>query len=338
MNTPTLPGIPTEEELVLNLFVGNSQWVGQFDALEVFRSRSGPSGPWESLTDDDWSPARIPKTAPDLVDIDATGPSVTIVGKTLNIRVQEDVDVPITFTGTDPLFYNQAATQIVAQGLGLLTAYVVAGTLVIETVKVGGAAILRVVGGDAAAILGLPYTEPGSLAFGREARISLALNKEAYSFTDQNGSADYYYRTRFYNSAEGTFSDFSEAFNAQAVSGVTVDSTVIAYTAIVDTQGKVSSNLPVLLHSKNRGARVEGVTAIGGDVQQYTDDDGRVQFTLVRGQQYTVAIGGTDIVRDFTAPIDPTILSFDMFDVNYSSDDAFNVQKPNITFAARRSI
>ena len=203
--------IQTEEQLVLNLFVGNSEWQDRFDSLEIWRSRTGVAGPYENLTANDWSSARLPLGAADAPGVPVTGPSVVIVGKSLKLRVNEDDDVVVTFTGGGSLTFAQAATQIVAQGLGLLRAYVVGSVLAIETVKVGGAAILRVVGGEAAPTLGFSTTEPTNLAFGHEARIRLVADKEAYSFTDFNGDTEFYYKTRFFNGLDGTFSGGQES-------------------------------------------------------------------------------------------------------------------------------
>lgn len=330
--------LATEEELVLSLVVSDDQWASRFDSIEVFRSRLGTAGPWELLTGADWASARLPQGAADAPSAPATGPSVVLVGKVLNLRVQEDVDIDVTFTGSNPLTFAQAATQIATQSNGLLRAYVVGAVLVVETVKVGSAAILRVVGGDAAPRLKLPTIEPDCVAFGLEPRIRLVPDKVTYTFTDRNGSEDYYYRTRFFNSLESTFSGFGEAFSGANTAGLSSAATVIGYVVVADSQGKTRDGLPILIHAKNRGARVEGVTVIGDDLTVVTDLDGRAEFSLIRGQKYTVALGGTDVVRDFTAPTDEAIISFDMFDPAYSSDDAFNVQRPNITFAARRSL
>ncbi len=330
--------IVTEEELQLDLSVTESGWATLFDSLEVWRSRTGSAGPFENLTSTGATPARFPDGASDAPVAPATGPSVVLDGKVLNLRVNEDTDVEVTFAGSDPMTFADAATQIAAQSGGLLTSYVVGSVLVIQTVATGGNAIVRVVGGEAAGSLGLPTTEPDCLSFGREPRILLESGVSSYLFVDHNGSPDYFYRTRYYSSISGNAGEFSDSFEGSlSLSGVDPGDTVLATVDLVDGRGVVSANTPVLLHLKNRGTRVNGKTVLGGDLEVLTDEDGHAEFALVRGQQFTVAIGGTDIVRDFTAPVSTLIDTFDMLDPDYSSDDAFTVQKPDLRYAVRRS-
>jgi len=330
--------IVTEQELQLNLVVVEAAWTALFDRLEIWRSRDGISGPYENLTDTAATVARLPNGAADAPVVPVTGPSVVLSGKELLLRVNEDTDLVVTFTGVDPLTFADAATQIAAQSTGLLTAYVVGSVLVIETVLTGGNAVIRVQGGDGAALLGLLATEPDSLAFGREPRIPLVLGTVTYSFTDHNGTPEYYYRTRYYSSVSTNNGAFSDPFTGTSLAGLDTTYTVLATVDLVDSRGIVLANTPVLLHPKNKGARINGKSVMGGDFEVLTDEDGHASFVLVRGQQYTVAIGGTDVVRDFTAPTDSAVETFDMLDSTYSADDAFTVQQPDLRFAVRRSL
>lgn len=330
--------LATMEDLQLSLFVEGPQWEGLFDSLEVFRSRVSAAGPYEPLTGPKWMGARIPANAPDAPRAPATGPSVTIVGTTLSLRVDESTDLSIVFTGVDPLTYAQCAAQITAQGVQLVTSYVVGNLLVLETTQPGNGAILRVVGGDAAAILGLATVEPGSVAFGLDARIPLAHEQQIYPFVDHNGDPSFFYKTRFFSSSLNTFSPFSPPFTVTAVAGLDESSTIRATIDLVDSKGVALANRSILLHPKNRGTRIEGKVVIDSDTEVQTDESGHAEFMLVRGQSFTVAIAGTDIVRDFTAPIDPTLNTFDMLDPSISSDDNFTVQHPSIDYAVRRSL
>jgi hypothetical protein len=329
--------VVTEQELQLDIVVTSAQWEGLFDSLEVWRSRDGIGGPYENLTSSGWSTARLPDGSADAPASPATGPSANLVGLSLEVRVNEDVDIVVTFTGTNPLSYGQAASQTTSQGQGILRAYVVSGRLVLETVAVGGAAIIRLTGGEAAPLLELPTTEPGSLCFGREARVSLTSGTNGYVFTDHNGSPDYYYRTRFYNTSSGSAGQFGTPFTGAFITGLDNDRLVRGTVDLVDAQGRVLENRLVLLHPRLNGTRVDGKTMVDGKSQVLTDANGHAEFILVRGQPFTVAISGTDIVRDFTAPTDAAVGTFDMLDPSFSSDDAFSVQQPTIDFAVRRS-
>jgi hypothetical protein len=59
---------------------------------------------------------------------------------------------------------------------------------------------------------------------------------------------------------------------------------------------------------------------------------------LVRGTKITVAIAGTDIVRDIDVPTDAAVSSFNLLDPTKGTNDAFKVQVPVFEYAARRSL
>jgi len=325
-------------ELQLDLNVRGPQWEGIFDSLEVWRSRDKDTGPYEALTSDTWARARIPRGSPEAPITPVSGPSANVNGLELLLRVNEETDITVTFATANPLTYGQAAGEITAQGQGLVRSYVVGNILVVETLEVGNGALLRVVGGDAAPLLGLPTAEPLSFAFGREARSQLVVGKETYPFVDKHGDESYFYKTRFYNARTNTAGAFGLPFNSKSAASLSASSLVVATVDLVDSRGVALANRAVLLRPQFRGVPVDGKTVVDGDIQRLTDSDGHVEFVLVRGQVFTVAIAGTDVVRDFTAPTDASVTSFNMLDPSLSSDDVFNVQKPDLRFAARRSI
>jgi hypothetical protein len=330
--------IATREDLQLGLFVDGAAWVNLFDSIEIWRSRETAQGPYVPLTGNGWEPATLPKGAPPAPSSPATGPLVTLVGLQLLLLVNEETAITITFTGSNPLTYAQVASQIIAQGLQLVTAYVVSNLLVIQTIQPGAIAILRVTGGDAAGVLGFSTIEPASVAFGLDARIPLQAGVTGYTFTDHNGSPHYFYKTRYYNQLTQTVSDFSIPFSGALVSSLASSDLVRATIDLVDSSGVALPNRAILLHPNFRGARVEGYTMVDNEVRALTDSNGHVEFQLVRGQSFTVAISGTDIVRDFITPTDPTIITFDMLDPCLSKNDAFNVAVPNLDYAVRRHL
>jgi hypothetical protein len=330
--------VATEEDLQLDLYVDGPQWEGIFDSLEVWRSRTGAQGPYEALTGPTWMTPRLPAGAPDAPALAQTGPSLNISGSTLSLLVDEETSISVTFTGTNPLTMAQCATQIIAQGLRMVRAYVINNLLVIESAQPGNIATLRVVGGNAAPMLGLPTTEPASVAFGKDARIPLVHGVDRYHFTDYNGDPDYFYKTRFFNGLTNTYSDFSLPFSGKYISALSPTSIIRGTIDLVDSKGIALCNRAILLSPKSQGSLVEGRVMVDSDTQEYTDANGHLEFTLIRGQNYTVAIAGTDIVRDFTAPTDTSIDTFNMLDPALSSNDVFTVQQPNIDYMVRRSL
>lgn len=334
----TAGSIATQQAVPLDLFVEEATWTGLFDRLEVWRSRETAAGPFEPLTDDAWMPARLPASA--LGDVSsATGPSVNLTGLELDLKVNELVDLAVTFSGSDPLTSAAAAAQITAASLGLVRAFVTsAGVLVLETAGAGLPAILRVVGGDAAPLLGLATEEPLSVNFGRDARITLLPGQERYPFLDPNGSAAYFYKTRLFNASTHETSDFSPAFQAPAIARLTASALVRGTLDLVDAEGNPVANRSVLVYLRFHGAQIQNRAVVGSPTRKWTDVNGHVEFMLTRGLAITVSIAGTDLSRDISVPTDPAIDSFDLLDASVGTDDLFVVQRPNIPFAARRSL
>ena len=119
----TFDEVDAEIELVqLSILTRSEDWSGVFNQIELWRSKTTPSGPYEELTGDTWRPARVPRTAEEPASVAPTGPSVYIEGLGLNVRVDDEEDFVITFAGPDPVTYADAAAQVIAQGAGRITA------------------------------------------------------------------------------------------------------------------------------------------------------------------------------------------------------------------------
>jgi hypothetical protein len=334
-SSPLVPG--TTEVIVLSLFAKTSSWVGLFDRIEVWRSRDTSEGPYEELTAETWAPAQIPKDGG--LSSSGTGPKVNIVDKTLQLLVGERSLISVVFTGVDPLNTSDAATQIQAASRGLLTAFVDAtGRLVIQTVGPGASASLRIVGGEAAPLLRLPTQLPDSLSFGRDPRIRLLLQEEAYSFSDGQGLSRYFYKARYRNSFTDTVSEFTPAFSGDAAVGVAMGNLIRGTLDLVDSTGAPLRNREVRIKNEFNGTLVQDATVAGTALSKFTDTNGHAEFLLVRGMSITVAIAGTSLVRDVVVPTDPALDSFSLLDPNIGSNDVFKVQVPHLDFAVRRTL
>lgn len=331
---------PSTEIVQLQILVKREDYEDLFDQIEVWRSRDSIRGPYEELTADKWRTARIPKLTGDRPSSPVTGRYVTIVGLTLQLKVGETDDLVITFTGVDPLTFAEAAAQITSQGLTKVAAYVDEdGLLVVETTEPGTGAVLRIVGGDAAPLLGLPTEEPDSLAFGRDARIPIKLGTESYLFTDVRGSDAYFYKTRFRNRLSLGVSEFSQPFSLGQAIGISSANIVCGTLDLVDTNGKPLVNREVTVFNRYQGDLVEGKFIAGFGENKLTDASGHVEFTLVRGAHMTVSISGTDIARNIVVPTDSDVTIFGLLDSDISTqDDGFVVQVPDIVYAERRSL
>lgn len=327
---------PGETELMeLTLFAGESDWLNLYDRIQVWRSTLTKEGPYEELTASSATTARFPEDAPDVSASPPTGASVPIVGDTLELLVNETWEVTITFTGVAAITLSEAATQVVAQGQGLLNSYVTDdGEFVIETVKVGAGASLSVQGGDAAGPLGLSSLP---LVYGKSARPALVPGTEEYNFQDPRGSVDYYYRLRLYNSIDGNQSAFSDPAQGSRIVALTPSNLVLGYVELLRSDGKPDPSVEVAIFPVV-GGLIDGKVVTGGRLSKLTDENGRAEFTLVRGQEVDVVVVGTDIVRRVLPPEDADTDTFNMFDASYGTqEDYFKVRVPNIVFAERRS-
>lgn len=329
-----------EEELVqLQIVVKREDFEGLFDQIEVWRSRSSINGPYEELTAASWKMARIPKLAGDEPSTPVVGPSVVVAGTTLQLKVNERDDLVIIFTGVNPITTQNAAAQITSGGLTRVRSYVDEdGILVVETTEPGTGALLRIVGGDAAPLLGLPLDEPESFAFGRDPRIPLKLDVYEYTFTDIRGSADYYYKTRFRNRLSDAVSEFSQPYSIGQALGISSANVVCGYLDLVGLNGRPLANRTVSVYNGFRYDLVENKLVAASQENQVTDHNGHVEFTLVRGTTVKVAIGGTDIVRDITVPTDESVKLFNLLDPSIGTDDVFVVQVPQVEYAYKRSL
>jgi hypothetical protein len=252
--------------------------------------------------------------------------------------VNERVDISVTFSGVDPLPLATIAEQITFLGTSSVTAYVNSnGKLVFQTRPVGGSASLRIVGGDAAGVLGLPTAEPDSLAFGYDPRIVLVPGVSTYSFQDYYSDASYFYKVRFSHSLTGIKSDFSEPISATQVSGIDPTQIVLGFVRLARHDGRPSANQEVTVYSTFLSQSIQGYNVLGGPQRFSTDATGYVEFPLIRGLTVDVSITGTAYIRRVTAPADFSILRFNVLDPQYGKDDSFAVQRAEIPYAERKT-
>lgn len=335
----TPPTAATRERFQFDFFIDGASWQGSFDKVEVWRSRWTAGGPYEALHGDTWAPAQLPPgplaTPPSPAQ---AGPSQVLVGKAVSFLVDELTSVTVTFTGTDPTTFETAATQIAAQGGGLLAAFVLDGVLYVQTVEAGLKSILRCTGGDAAPLLGLGTQEPDSLAFGQDARITLVQGQEDYGFVDPNGDPRYFYRARFFNSTTRTVGQYSAPFQGPGLKGLSTASLCRGYVKLVDMTGAPAAGQEVLVFNQFNGTQLEGASVVGGNQTLLTDSSGCAEILLARGAQVTVSIGGTPIARDVTIPTDSTIESVNLLASATSTNDLYTVQVPDIPYAVRQSL
>lgn len=337
MSQPTVAG----QVLELTLQAAQGTWVGKFDQLEVWRSTSGAAGPYTELTAVSW---QVPTFPSDLYEAVApspalSGPLAAVGGLALDIISDEMVDLSMIFDGSGLVSLGDIATEIGEKSNQVLTAFVwTDGRLVVRGKEPGSAAILRVAGGDAAPLLGLATEPPDSVAYGRDARISLIANVDSYSFTDAHGDPSYFYKTRYRQASTGKVSNFSSAFSACLPASSPSSALILGTLDLVDAQGRPVQNREVAISVKFGGSVVGSAAVIPRDISKLTDSRGHVEFQLLRGLLVSVAVAGTQLVRDVTVPTDPSLHTFNLLDPAVGSNDVFTVQVPDIDYAVRRHL
>lgn len=307
----------------LDIRVPAADWLGTFDTLELWRSKLTEDGPFEEITAADYAPARLTSGV--------IGSLVNAAGLRLDLQAG-DAALTHTFTGVNPLALSNVRDQL--DGLGaLLQCTEEAGKLTLSTVQTGLAASLQVGGGSAAAVLRLAGL---AVAEGRDPRLSLVEGVEVYSFLDPHGDEDFTYKARFRARLTGVQSALSAPIT-RAI-GVSPTQIIRGFVRLADVAGRPLLGHAVLIHNNFTGAVIDQFTMAGGSQSRLTDKDGYVEFRLVRGLKITVAITGTNLVRDLVVPADPAITTFNLLDPALGKDDLFQVQVPQLDVAARRSI
>lgn len=335
MTATAIPSI-VGQVIQLQLQANTEDWLGLFDRLELWHSYDGEY--FQEVTAPTWRGARVPRDGGDLPLSPPSGDRVNLVGETLSLFLNEQTQVDVTFTGSNPLSYAQAATQVNA-ATPLVTAWVDEdGRFVVQSVQAGSIAILRVLPTTASSLLGLPTTEPGWFNYGLDARIQLIEDVNFYPVTQHHCHTASAFKTRFSNSFNNTTSEFSTPFYVEDLPIIDTSLTITGFLDLVDLRGRPVYNREVAITTKFMGTVLGGSMVTPTDQRLLTDRNGHVEVTLIRGMSIVVSIAGTNITRDITVPSDPLISSFNLLDPAVGSDDVFNVQVPDVDFAVRRTL
>lgn len=333
MSTTILSVLDTQA-ITLSFLIPEEDFLAQYTHLEVWRSEGGEGGPYLPMFDITWLPARLPGDAGP--EGNTTGGNLNIVGKKLEFEVNDTLLFSHVLTGTDPLTKQECADQLQAAFPAYVDAYVDAtGQFVLETVGIGHLAALKVLAGDAAALLNLPVDE---LARGKDVRVALLPGVESYSFTDPYGKPEYYYKTRLYNELDRSVTEFSNPITGKVRTAVMPERIAIGYVQLVGLDGRALQHQEVQVHSSFSSTILDGYTVTGGTQRTLTNENGYAEFVLLRGTKIDVALPGTALVQQVTVPTDAAVTKFNLFDPAYGNNDAFAVQRVDFPYAERRTL
>lgn len=298
-----------------------------YDVIQVQRSTTAPPADTpEDLTDDAAAVASL---------VGSLEGTFALNGKTLSFKVN-GTQVDVTFTSPDPVALPDVVDEINA---ALTTATLAAtasddgsGKLQIETDDAGTQYTLEMISSTALSVLGFTA---GDKANGLAAHVDLVVATESYEFDDGSGLASYYYRTRFLNTANGTFSAWSDYIQGTTSAALDAADLIVGKVKLADLDGTALAGRRITIVNVYNPTVVSGYGIFGSNIALETDGVGSAEATLVKGSTVDVIFHGTSIIRRITVP--DTGTEFDLLDDSLVVGDSFQIQKPDVPYAPRRS-
>lgn len=244
--------------------------------------------------------------------------------------------IDVTFTSPDPVALPDVIDEINAAltlaGLGALAQSDVGGNLQLVTVGAGTQFTLEIIGGSAAAILGFAV---GEKANGQAAHIILESDKTDYDFSDGSGLVSYYYRSRFLNTSNGTYSAWTDWIQGTTSAAVDATLLIIGKVKLAGLDGTALYDKRIRIVNVFSPMVADGYGIFGKAVDLVTDSVGYAETALVKGSLVDVIFSGTSIIRRIQVPSVGD--EFDLLDETLVVDDALEIQTLDIPYAPRRS-
>jgi hypothetical protein len=297
-----------------------------YDVIQVQRTVTTPPAVTpEDLTADVAEPAELVGTL--------EGP-YAINGRVLSFKVNGTL-IDVTFTSPDPVAIPDVVDEVnAALTLASLpaTASNDSGKLKLETDDNGTQFTLEIVSGGALSELGFTV---GQKSNGKASHTTLQVGVDSYDFVDGSGAASYYYRTRYFNTANDTFSAWSDWIQGTTAAAVDPAQLIIAKVFLSELDGTAQANAKIVITNVFVPSKADGYGIFGLAIELETDLTGYAEATLVKGSTVDVIFAGTSIVRRIEVPDVGT--EFDLLDDTLVVGDQFEIQVPDIPYAPRRS-
>lgn len=308
----------------LSLYVPNIDNVlTLFDTIRVWRSESGESGPYFLITADTAAAASI---------LGTEASSFIVNGKTFIVAVDGGADQTVTFVTPDPVSVGFAVQEMNDQ-LTDITVTEESGALRVTSDTTGTDSLLEITGGSALTDLGFVLY---ALDNGEDAHILLQAGVDEYEYDDQSGNVSNWYKTQYYNSANGSFSTLSDP--RQGDVGIIVPSAnmITAQIDIADPSGVPVPDLTIIFHNiYSPSLEYAGYSILGKTIEVTTDQAGHAEIDLIKGMILDVIFAGTGITRRIQVPDLGT--EFGLMDEVSVADDNYQIQIPDVPDAVRRS-
>jgi hypothetical protein len=297
-----------------------------YDVIQVQRSTTAPPAATPvNITENTAQPAELVGTV--------EGP-YTLNGVVFSFKVN-GTQVDVTFTSPNPVaipdVVSEVQTAITNAGLAA-TASDDAGKLKIVTDNNGTQFTLEMISSGGLAVLGFTAGQKDN---GEAAHVTLLVGVENYEFDDGSGAASYYYRTRYFNTSNSTYSAWSDWIQGTTAAAVDSAELIIAKVYLAELDGTAISNAKIIIKNVWQPSKADGYGIFGPSLTLVTDGTGYAETTLVKGSVVDVVFSGTSIIRRITVPTTGT--EFDLLDDSLVVDGAFEIQVPDLPYAPRRS-
>lgn len=298
-----------------------------YTSIEVQRSATAPPSTTPvDLTETSAQPAVL---------IGSNEGTFAINGQTFQVKVN-GTQVDVTFVSPDPVALPDVIDELNA---AFSTASLAAtasddgtGKLKIVTDDEGTQYTLEIIGGTSLVEVGF---SAGDKDNGEAAHITLQAGQTDYEFDDGSGLASYYYRTRFFNTVDGTFSGWSDWILGQTGAAVDAAELIVGKVQLAGLDGVALANRKVVIVNAFEQVVSDGYGIFGSSLTMETDGTGYAETTLVKGSVIDVIFSGTSIVRRIQVP--DTGTEFDLLDDTLVVDDQFEIKRPELPYAPRRS-
>lgn len=307
----------------LKIFVSNiANVLTQFDGMQVQRSKTGtPYADAELITE----------AIADAAELVGTNEGPFLVGSLdLLIKVDRGLEQSVTFT-LNPSTILDVLTEFNSAVSGA-TGSNDGGKLRIESDVVGTVSHLELTSGSALTALGFVA---GDLDAGEDQNVALVVDQADYEYNDNDGAATYWYRTRYYNSVTGAFSSWSGWKQGSDSAAISTGNLITGYALLADLDGSALADAKIVIRNVYDPSKKEGYGIFGASVALTTDSTGRAEASLVKGSTIDIIFSGTSIIRRIKVPTTGT--EFDLLDDTLVVGDQFEIQRPDIPYAPRRS-
>ena len=298
--------------------------IASFDVIRIRRSVTVEAGPYSLLTSD----------APRVATLSATGVGpYTVAGETLELSIDNQASIIVTFTGTARLTTSTVVSQINAQ-MGDVVSEDDSNTLKLMSTVTGTGSAVDVIDGTSLAAFGFTA---GDRDVGEDAHITLITDQNLYDYVDRNGDGDYFYTAQFYNTVNFLASEESDPFKGDPGTVVGASNLSLATVDLADGSGVAVAGQEISLYSVHEPLAVDGfqIALMRAPITITTDNAGHAEVKLVRGLKMKVVFEGTSLIREITVP---DADDFDLISLVAAAPDPYGIVIPQFPYAIRRTL